>query len=215
MNKISSIAMPLRDSKKEISSFERELNTIFTNKNNNIPSDIKKNNSNTKVEKKADKTDKDIDENKTEKEDENESNCSLKKIEDERIKIEDEEIYEDKKKVIFINLTTEKAIFLIKKAKIRTHYFKNPEEEIFSYRYKSVTNKEPFLFHCCKKNVRCSAKIRIFNNFWFTTFIGFHDHSEGIEKPRFYKKYPFLAKEIWKHVQIFEMQDRIIVVRMK
>ena len=156
----------------------------------------------------------DIAENKKENE-KDDDNKLMKKIIDERIKIEEEE-EEDKpknrKKIIFINRTAEKTQFLIKNAQMKTHYYKDLADDIFSYRYKSISNKEPFIYHCCK--IRCGSKIKISDNFIFISFQGFHTHTEGLDKYRFYKKYPFLSKAIWKHIQIFEIEDKIIVVRI-
>ena len=156
-----------------------------------------------------------INENKKEKNFDDTS--MLKKIEDERIKTEeeDEDDNDEKKKTIFIDPTDEKIEFLEKKAKMRTHYYKNADEEIFSYRYKGNSGKEPYLFYCCKENMKCGGKIRFYNYFSSIKFEGYHDHYDGIDKTRFFKKYPFLNKEIWKHVQIFEMKNKVIIVRVK
>ena len=210
MNKINSITTPkIKDLK------EGNSDTIFTDNIINTSSGLKQTNNNNNANEET-ATDSDINTDKAKKDIDNDNGnkCTLKKLEDERIKLE-EDVYDENKKVIFINLTTEKIQFLLKEAKMRTHYYKNAADEIFSYRYKSLTKKEPYLFHCCKKNIRCYGKIRVYDNFWLIKLVGFHDHSKGIEKFRFYKKYPFLAQETWKHIQIFEMEDRIIVVRIK
>ena len=212
MNESSSmIVTKFRDSNEENSSIQKSI--IYTNKILDSSSDIKKSNFNISSTKDKDSV---IDTNKDEKnnDSDNDCNCSFKIIEDERIKVEEEENYDEKKKLIFTNSSKDKIKFLIKNTKIRTHYFKNAAGEIFSYRYRSNTNKEPFLFTCCKKNVRCCAKVRCFNNFALIVFVGYHSHSDGIEGPRFYKKYPFLHRETWKHIQMFETKDRDIVVRL-
>ena len=182
------------------------LKYMLSSKNNITSNSVKEENIN------------DIAENKKENEkDDDNDNKLMKKIIDERIKIEEEE-EEDKldnrKKIIFINRTAEKIQFLIKKAQMRTHYYKNLADDIFSYRYKSISNKEPFIYHCCKKNTKCGAKVRISHNFIFISFEGFHTHSDGLDRDRFYKKYPFLSKVTWKHIQIFEMKDKTFVVRI-
>ena len=206
MTQKSSIAIPaIKDTKEENSS--TQINTILTNKIMNPENDLKKGNINTNESTSINNS------NQNEKEKDNDSKSILKKIEDERIKI-DEGINEEQKKIIFMDPTKEKMQFLVEKAKMRTHYYKNSCEEIFSYRYKSITFKQPFLFHCSKKKVKCSGRIRFYNNFSIIMMEGFHEHSDGNDKIRFYRKFPFLAKETWKHIQIFELMDKIIVVRL-
>ena len=185
-----------QDSKEKNSSIQKDSllndNIIYTK------SDIKKENN--------------IDLAKKEKEKEKDNNYSLQRIEDERI---EKCIGDEMKTIIFIDASTERISFLLKKARMRNHYYKDDKDEIFSYKNKSITNIEPFVCHCGKKNVGCCSKIIIYNHFSGITLVGFHAHNKGIVKCRFYKRYPFLSKEMWKHVQIFEMSNTLIAVRIK
>ena len=121
---------------------------------------------------------------------------------------------EKNKKMSFINATKEKMKFLMKNAKKYNFYYKNDQEEIFSYRCKNITKKEPFLYYCFKDKCKCRAICRINNNFSYIKLERAHNHIKGIIKSLFYNSYPFLVKEIWKYVQIFRMEDKVIVVRI-
>lgn len=154
--------------------------------------------------------DRNIDINKKEKEDDN---YWMKRIEDDKIEIE-EDSEKENKNIIFINSTPGKIQFLIKKAQMKSHYYKNINGEIYSYRRKSILNRDPLVYYCNRDKIHCRGKLRIYNDFATLKFDGFHNHDEGIEKTIFYKRYPFLHKEIWRHIQIFEMGKKVLVVRL-
>ena len=52
------------------------------------------------------------------------------------------------------------------------------------------------------------------NDHYLMKLNGDHTHKDGLKKEKFYRIYQFLAKEKWKHIQIFNDKDIVIVVRL-
>ena len=104
-----------------------------------------------------------------------------------------------------------KEFKFMKKEYIFGKHFYKFKENIYCYMPKTIKPCRFVSVYCVRRDQGCKAKIIIYSNSNSVLVLGTHRHS-GKSPIEFYKKYPFLKNEKWKHIQIIKEEGKELII---
>lgn len=92
------------------------------------------------------------------------------------------------------------------------HYYKN-RNKIYCFKPRKNKNNVYKTFYCYKRYKGCNALCIVDKKNDTVRIIGNHNHYDTFSQMIFNNKFPNLIKKKWKHIQIFKVNNKDIIVR--